>query len=166
MGDGVRRLRSHSARATEALAEELGRALTPDSVVALDGELGAGKTCFVRGLARGLGVTDPVNSPTYTLMHQYSGRLTLYHFDAWMEGREAALLEDGGDAWFRAGGVAVVEWASRVADWLPQPYLGIELSHAGPDERGITLRVVGEPAAALVDLALGLQLPDGVQEER
>jgi len=161
----VRRLRSRSASATEGLGEVLGSALRPDAVVALDGELGAGKTCFVRGLARGLGVTAAVNSPTYTLMHEYPGRLTLYHFDAWMEGREAALLEDGGDAWFRAGGVAVVEWAARVASWLPRPYLAVELRHAGPEERVILLRVVGPNAAELEDLARDLALPEGLEEE-
>lgn len=137
------RLLSRSAEATEGVGEALGRLLLPDSVVALDGDLGAGKTTFVRGLARGLGLEEGVSSPTYVLMAAHEGgRLPLYHFDAWMEGREKALFLDGGDHWLRAGGVAVVEWAERVTDHLPPGYLQIRLGHAGKD-----------PGERLLDLA-------------
>jgi tRNA threonylcarbamoyladenosine biosynthesis protein TsaE len=131
-----------SVEATEALAAEIGARLRPGDVLALDGELGSGKTAFVRGLARGLEVDEPVHSPTYVLMNAYSGRLELYHFDAWMEGREEAFLADGGSAWLRAGGVAAIEWAERVAPWLPLPRLSVRLSHAGPEARWIELQVL------------------------
>ena len=134
---------SRSAEATERLGCELGSALDAGAVVALHGELGAGKTCLVRGLARGLGVTQRVSSPTFTLLHQYDGRLPLYHFDAWMEGRERAFLEGGGAEWLSGTGVAVVEWAARVADWLPLPRLEVFLEHLGPEER--LIRLVREP---------------------
>jgi tRNA threonylcarbamoyladenosine biosynthesis protein TsaE len=167
-------LLSVSVEATEALAEQLGRRLAPDMVIALDGDLGTGKTAFTRGLARGLQVEDPVSSPTYTLMHSYPGRLELYHFDAWMEGREAAFLDGGGAEWFRAGGVAVVEWADRVLAWLPAERLEVRLSHRGRPEvdeegnvapdagRGIQLRALGPLHAALLE---GLSLPQGVLED-
>ena len=125
------RLLSRSAEATEGGGGALGRLLLPDSVVALDGDLGAGKTTFVRGLARGLGLEEGVSSPTYVLMQAHEGgRLPLYHFDAWMEGREKALFLDGGDHWLRAGGVAVVEWAERVEPWLPSEGLLLRFSTA------------------------------------
>ena len=88
-----RTFRSRSAEETAALGEALGRRLGQGAVIALDGELGAGKTVFVQGLARGLGVEEPVTSPSFTLMHEHAGRLTLHHFDAWMTGREVAFLE-------------------------------------------------------------------------
>ena len=141
---------------TEALAEALGRELWPAAVLALGGDLGAGKTCFVRGLARGLGVPPGVASPTYTLMQAHEGgRLPLYHFDAWMEGREAALFEDGGDEWLRAEGVAVVEWAGNVREWLPRPLLAVELSHLGPSRRRLDLALwsAERPEEARVELA-------------
>ena len=132
-----------SAEATEALAAAVGTFLAPGDVVALRGELGAGKTCFVRGAARALGVAGPVASPTYTLMHAYEGRLPVYHLDAWMQGRGEAFLEDGGAEWLRADGVALVEWAERVAPWLPPARLDVLLEHAAPERRLVRLAVAG-----------------------
>ena len=154
---------SLEAEATEAFGAELGRRVPPGIVIALGGELGTGKTTLVRGLARGLGIEETVASPTYVLMQAHEGgRLPLYHFDAWMEGREKALFLDGGDDWLHAGGVAVVEWAERVEAWMPFPRLEITLSHRSPTERGIELAVVvGEESTAMVagpltDLVEGL----------
>jgi len=138
------RVRSTSAQATEALAEGLGRRARPGLVIALTGDLGSGKTTFVRGLARGLDCEEPVSSPTYTLMHEYPGRLTLFHFDAWMEQREKSYLLDGGSVFLAGSGVAVVEWAERVADDLPEPRVEIDLHHVGPDVRELVLRVRGD----------------------
>ena len=129
--------------ATEALGAALGELAEAGDVLALHGELGAGKTALVRGLARGLGLEEGVASPTYILMDAHQGgRLPLFHFDAWMEGREKALFLDGGDEWLRAGGVAVVEWAGRVGAWLPTPRLEVELRHVSLAARHATLRVV------------------------
>lgn len=139
---------SRSPDATRGLGEAIGRVIPADTVVALVGDLGGGKTCLVQGLARGLDVRDPVTSPTYALLQTYSGRLELYHFDAWMEGRERAFLVDGGIEWMRAGGVAAVEWADRVLDVLPRPVLRIDLEHASATERRVSLRVEGAGAAA------------------
>jgi tRNA threonylcarbamoyladenosine biosynthesis protein TsaE len=144
-------LMCHSAEATEALAAGVAALLEPGDVVALRGELGAGKTCFVRGAARALGVAGPVASPTYTLMHAYEGRVPVYHLDAWMQGRGEAFLEDGGAEWLRADGVAFVEWAERVAAWLPPARLEVLLEHAGPERRRVLLDVPGlgsDPSAA------------------
>jgi len=159
--------RSTSPEASEALGAALGERVGAGTVIALSGELGAGKTCFVRGLARGLGVADVVSSPTYTLMQAYDGRLPLYHFDAWMEGREKALFLDGGDEWLHGSGVAVVEWAERVRSWLPEPRLEIELSHLGENERGVRVQVHPPSPAdgSLGGLLAGLELPEGLHEE-
>jgi len=153
---------SLSTEATSHLGWLIGQVATPNLVLALDGELGTGKTALVRGLAVGLDVEDAVSSPTYTLMHSYRGRLELFHFDAWMEGREAAFLDGGGAEWFTSGGVAVVEWASRVIRHLPADRLELKLSHQGQllfdeegqldprQERGIKLHATGPATAALL----------------
>ncbi len=135
---------SRSPAETKALGAALGRALPAGTVVALDGDLGAGKTCFVQGLAVGLGVQDPVTSPTYALLQSYRGRLELHHFDAYMEGRERALLLDGGLEWMHAGGVAAVEWAGRVADVLPRPRISVVFTHVGASERRLDISIEGE----------------------
>lgn len=136
-------LTSPGADLTEACGRELARHLAPGDVVALYGELGAGKTCFVRGLAAGLDVNDPVSSPTFTLMHSYGGRLPLHHLDAWMAARGEAFLSDGGADWLRADGVCAVEWAERVEAWLPAERFEVRLEHAGGDRRTIRVRWLG-----------------------
>jgi len=149
-------LRSHSPEATERLGAWLGRYATPGLVVALVGEMGAGKTTFVRGLARGLEVEEPVTSPTFTLMQEHEGRLSLWHLDAWMAAREEAFLEAGGADLLGADGVAAVEWAEHVADWLPRPRLELRLelrpaaapagaADGGPPARALRLALVPAP---------------------
>lgn len=166
MAREVREFVSHSAAATESLGRWLGERLGPGSVLALDGELGSGKTTFVRALAAGLGVRDAVTSPTYALLQTYTGRLELAHFDAWMEGRERSFLAQGGWEWLGAEGVAVIEWARRVEEWLPSERLSIEFAHRGEEERSLRLRVEGEGARARELLALLDTLPpmEGMQE--
>jgi tRNA threonylcarbamoyladenosine biosynthesis protein TsaE len=158
----VFRLRSPAPEITEAFGERLGRALVPGALVALDGELGSGKTTLVRGLARGLDVREPVVSPTFTRMRVLPGRLVLHHFDAWRAG-SAELFEEGTE--FLAGdGVAAVEWAERVATSLPCPRLELRLElcldPAGEAARLIEARLVPPVAPggpATMRLAAGLR---------
>ncbi len=150
----VRRFASESAEATEALGEALASLLGAGDVVALHGELGAGKTCFVRGLARGLGVEVPVASPTFTLMHTYVGRVPMYHLDAWMQARGEAFLADGGAEWLRANGVAAIEWAERVADWLPEARFEVRLGHVGVEQRSIEVEGLGACGERVARLAV------------
>jgi tRNA threonylcarbamoyladenosine biosynthesis protein TsaE len=166
MARAERRFVSHSPEATEALGRWLGERLGPGSLLALDGELGSGKTTFVRALARGLGVQGPVTSPTYALLQTYPGRLELAHFDAWMERRERSFLSEGGWEWLGADGVAVVEWAARVADWLPAERLAIEFAHRGAEQRTLRLEVLGEGPRARVLAELLRSLPElaGLEE--
>lgn len=159
-----RRFQSLSPGATEALGESLGRAAGAGLVLVLEGELGAGKTCLVRGFARGLEVDEPVSSPTFALMNEYEGRLPLLHFDAWMEGRERSFLADGGASVLGGSAVAVIEWGERVAAWLPRPYLRVSLGHGemrdGAETRWIELGIVG-PEGGLEAL---LEAPQPSQE--
>ncbi len=159
-----RRFRSTCAEATEALGEALGRVLDRGAVVALSGDLGAGKTTFVRGLARGLDVTEPATSPTFTLMQEHEGRVPFFHFDAWMAGREAAFLDSGGSDYLGGEGVAAVEWSERIAEHLPTPRIEVRLQHLSPEERGVRLSVTGpgDGRAALEALLDGLPSISGL----
>ena len=131
---------SGAPETTEALGERLGAALPPGALLALVGELGSGKTTLVRGLARGLGASEAVTSPTFTRMRVLEGRLTLHHFDAWRGGAEELFAE--GAELLSGDGVAVVEWADRVEQHLPRPRIELRLAHAGEGERELSARLV------------------------
>ena len=108
---------SHSPADTEALGEKFGRAAQPGWVIALSGDLGAGKTQFVRGLARGLGIVGRVHSPTFTLVNEYSGgRLKLFHLDLYRLETAHQILTAGVEEYLSPDGVAVMEWAERIYD--------------------------------------------------
>ena len=165
---GERYFVSHSEEGTEDFGAAIGARIPSGTVLALKGDLGAGKTCLVRGLARGLGAESQVASPTYTLMQEYEGgRLPLYHFDAWMEGREKAWLAEGGGSWLRGEGVAVIEWAGRVSEWLPTPRLEVTLRHLALEARSLEICVrgsVGSGPCPLRRLLAALEAPGGVIE--
>ncbi|ANC75808.1 tRNA threonylcarbamoyladenosine biosynthesis protein TsaE [Fictibacillus phosphorivorans] len=130
-----------SAEETMSFAEKLGSILQKGDVLTLAGDLGAGKTTFTKGLAKGLGVTRTVNSPTFTIIKEYSGRLPLYHMDVYrLEDSDEDL---GFDEYFSGEGVCVVEWAVFIEDYLPEERLELVISHKGDDEREIQLRPIG-----------------------
>jgi tRNA threonylcarbamoyladenosine biosynthesis protein TsaE len=144
-----RTLHSASAAATEALGAALGELLAPGTLLLLDGELGAGKTCLVRGLARGLGVRERISSPTYALMQSYAARHgPFHHLDAWMEGRERSLLAEGGAELLCAPAISAIEWAARVEDQLPPERLRIAIEELDMQSRRLHLEVEGEGALA------------------
>jgi tRNA threonylcarbamoyladenosine biosynthesis protein TsaE len=128
-----------SVDATMALARRLAETLSPGAVVALDGDLGTGKTHFVKGLAAGLGIPpETVRSPTFTIVHEYTdGRLPLYHFDAYRIGDPSELEAIGFDEYAYGDGITVIEWAARVADLLPPDTLRLRLTHVSAHERRI-----------------------------
>jgi tRNA threonylcarbamoyladenosine biosynthesis protein TsaE len=108
---------SHSPADTERLGEQLGRAARRGLVIALSGDLGAGKTQFVRGLARGLGISRRVHSPTFTLVNEYGGgRLKLFHLDLYRLETAEQILSAGIEEYLKPDGVSVIEWAERLAD--------------------------------------------------
>ena len=110
---------THSVEETEALGEALGRKLQPGAVVAYFGGLGMGKTAFTRGLARGLGCTERVTSPTFTIVNEYPGRIPLCHFDMYRLESSDALFDIGWEDYLAGGGVCAVEWSELVEDALP-----------------------------------------------
>ena len=130
---------SHSPEATRVLAARLGRRLAPGDVVALNGELGSGKTEFVHGLAAGLEVPpNLVASPSFTLVHEYPGRVTLVHLDLYrLEDLPPSLLPDL-EEYLAGDQVVAVEWARRLAPLLPGDYLEVDLTITGESERSLT----------------------------
>jgi tRNA threonylcarbamoyladenosine biosynthesis protein TsaE len=130
---------SHSPAETRALAARLGPRLAPGDVVALNGELGSGKTEFVHGLAEGLGVPPQVvASPSFTLMHEYPGRLTLVHLDLYrLEDLPPEILPDL-EEYLSGPQVVAVEWAWRLAPLLPGDYLEVHLEITGESDRRLT----------------------------
>lgn len=145
------KLISHSLEDTIAFGRRLGELLGPGDVVALRGPLGSGKTTLTKGLAEGLGVPQPrwVTSPTFVLVHQYQGRLPVYHIDAYRLRGPADAEAIGTDEMFFGDGVTIVEWAERIEAALPPERLEITLEIVGEQEREITLRPLGARAESL-----------------
>ena len=129
---------------TEALGARLARALEPGAVVAFTGDLGAGKTAFVRGLARGLGIPDRVTSPTFTIVNEYEGgRLPLFHFDLYRLGCADELFDIGWEDYLARGGVCAVEWSERMEDALEPGAVRVDIRRGEHDgQRLITIEGV------------------------
>jgi tRNA threonylcarbamoyladenosine biosynthesis protein TsaE len=129
---------THSAEETEALGERLGAALRGGEILALIGELGAGKTTLIRGIARGLGVGETVTSPTFVLAKPYCGRLTLYHLDFYRLESRGDFYSIGFEEFLEETAVVAIEWAEKFLEMLPRPFLAIELEISQKDSRKIT----------------------------
>ncbi len=130
---------TNSPQETEEIGAALGKILPPGTVLAYLGDLGAGKTAFTRGLARGLGCTEPVTSPTYTIVNEYiSGRLPLFHFDMYRLGSSEDLFDIGWEDYLDRKGVCAVEWSENVADAMTGA-IRIRLEKTGETSRKITI---------------------------
>ena len=130
---------TNSPEDTEAVGAALGKILKPGTVLAYEGDLGAGKTAFTRGLARGLGCTDMVTSPTYTIVNEYlSGRMPLFHFDMYRLRSSDDLFDIGWEDYLERGGVCAVEWSENVADAM-EDAIRIRIEKTGDESRRITI---------------------------
>lgn len=133
---------SNSADETKEFAKKLASLLQPGDVIALEGDLGAGKTTFTKGLAEGLEITKNVNSPTFTIIKEYKGTMPLYHMDVYrLENSDEDL---GFEEYFEGMGVTVVEWAHLIKDQLPPELLTIYLTHNTEGKRNIKLVPAGK----------------------
>ena len=141
---------TNSSVETENIGAALGKVLPAGTVIAYRGDLGAGKTAFTRGLARGLGCTDIVTSPTYTIVNEYlTGRVPLFHFDMYRLGSADELFDIGWEDYLDRGGVCAVEWSENVEDALEDP-ITVTIEKLGEDSRRITI----EGGDSLADLSL------------
>ena len=131
---------THSADETQALGKKLAESLRPGDVIAYFGDLGAGKTAFTRGIAEGLGVSEQVTSPTYTIVNEYlSGRLPLFHFDMYRLGSSDELFDIGWEDYVNRGSVCAVEWSENVEDAFYGDEVVVRFEKLGPTTRRITI---------------------------
>ena len=141
---------THSPAETEAVGQALGKILTPGTVLAYEGDLGAGKTAFTRGLARGLDAADTVTSPTYTIVNEYlSGRLPLFHFDMYRLRSADDLWDIGWDDYLERGSVCAVEWSENVREAMDGA-ITVRIEKLDEDSR----RILIEGGDTLADLSL------------
>ena len=141
---------TNSPEETEAIGAALGKILTPGTVIAYRGDLGAGKTAFTRGLAKGLGCREIVTSPTYTIVNEYlGGRLPLFHFDMYRLRSSDDLFDIGWEDYLDRGGICAVEWSENVEDAM-EDAICITIEKLGEESRQITL----EGGSILADLSL------------
>jgi len=136
----VRELTTESAEATEALAERIGAACAGGELLVLTGELGAGKTCFVQGLVRGLGATIRATSPTFVLVNEYKGRVPIHHVDAYRTDSMTELMDLGLLEMVSGEGVTLIEWADKLAPLLPPDAVHVHIAGVGDEPRTITIR--------------------------
>lgn len=138
------RARTSDVESTRSLAAAIASVAASGDLILLAGELGAGKTAFVQGFGAGLGVDGAITSPTFTLAHQYEGRLPMHHLDVYRLERFAEMDDIGVSELLDGGGVVLIEWGDAVAPALPKDYLEITLTYGeGDDERHLELRCVG-----------------------
>ncbi|WP_352400035.1 tRNA (adenosine(37)-N6)-threonylcarbamoyltransferase complex ATPase subunit type 1 TsaE [Anaerotignum sp.] len=131
-----------SPHETETIGEKMGQDAKPGQVYSLDGDLGVGKTVFTKGFARGLGITEHVTSPTFTIINEYKGRIPLYHFDAYRISCEEEMDDTGYEEYFYGDGVSLVEWATIIPGLMPKETIQITIEkdyEKGDDYRRITI---------------------------
>lgn len=134
---------SRSEAETESIGEALGKRLHPGTVLAFRGDLGMGKTAFTRGLARGLGCTGRVTSPTFTIVNEYEGKIPLFHFDMYRLPDSDALFDIGWEDYLGRGGVCAVEWSERVGDALPEDTVWVRIARRPESDDWRTITVEG-----------------------
>ena len=152
----MEKLYAHDERETKDIAAKLAKWLEPGDLILLEGDLGAGKTTFTKGLATGLGIKRVIKSPTYTIIREYlDGRLPLYHMDVYRL-EETGGMDLGLEEYFEGEGVSIVEWAKFIPEDLPTEYLQIKLQPAGEDlmERTILFNPIGQRYIKLLNLFL------------
>ena len=131
-----------SEKETQEAGEKLVQKLAPGSVVAMYGDLGAGKTAFVRGMTRGLGINFPVSSPTFNVVNEYPGKVPLFHFDMYRLGSADELFDIGWDDYLERGGICAVEWSENVEEAFEPGTVKVTITKLGDSEREITVEVM------------------------
>ncbi len=134
---------SHSEAQTRRLGRRLAAFLNPGDVLALIGDLGSGKTRWIQGVCQGLEVTDPVISPTFTLVNEYYGRWPIYHIDLYRLSKSTEALTFGLEDYLYGSGISLIEWADRADEFFPNDYLAVELYHLEETKRRVVLRPHG-----------------------
>lgn len=143
----MRVFESYSYEDTHKIADEIAKTLKGGEFIAMYGDLGAGKTAFVQGLAKSLGITNHITSPTFTIVNEYEGRLPLYHFDVYRIADPDEMYEIGYEEYIESDGVCIIEWAELIEDLFPKAYYKITIlkdEEKGFDYRKIIFEESGE----------------------
>jgi tRNA threonylcarbamoyladenosine biosynthesis protein TsaE len=136
----ITQVKSEGPEQTWEAAAALMESLEPGTVIALHGDLGAGKTCFIQGLAAAMGITDPITSPTYTLIGEYEGRMKLNHIDLYRLANSVEALGIGLEEYLESDGITAIEWAERAEEILPESMLHVSIEK-GCDERSRQIEI-------------------------
>lgn len=136
---------------TRKLTYKLGELVKPGDIICLIGDLGAGKTTFTQGLAKGMGIEDYVTSPTFTIIQEYYGRIPLYHFDVYRIMDACEMYDIGYEEYFYGQGVCVIEWAHLIKDVLPKDYLWIEITTIDEQKRKVDFKYTNDYYKKLVE---------------
>jgi len=146
-------IHSKSTSETMQIGKSIGSLLLPGDVVALVGELGTGKTQFIKGLAVGVGIGKPtyISSPSFTLINEYKGKIPFYHIDLFRLRAEKEAEDLGLEEYFQSGGITAIEWADRIPSLLPREMLWIQISYTGENTRSLEIIGKGKRYEALID---------------
>lgn len=141
MNKNIKTLKINNVDEIIALGEKIGRLAIPNLVITMNGDLGAGKTTMTKGIAKGLGITKIVNSPTFTIMKIYEGRMMLYHLDVYRITNPDSDFEL--EEYFENDGLCVIEWADQIKKLLPDSYININITRISENERELEISLVG-----------------------
>jgi tRNA threonylcarbamoyladenosine biosynthesis protein TsaE len=146
-------LQTRNTSGTIQIGKSIGSLLLPGDVVALVGELGTGKTQFIKGLAVGVGIGKPtyISSPSFTLINEYKGKIPFYHIDLFRLRAEKEAEDLGLEEYFQSGGITAIEWADRIPSLLPREMLWIQISYTGENTRSLEIIGKGKRYEALID---------------
>ena len=124
---------SHSPEETQSIGQQIGETLNAGDVIALIGDLGAGKTCLTQGIARGIGIAshEVVNSPSYTLINEYAGEIPVYHIDLYRLEHHGEIVDLGLEEFLEGNGICIIEWADRMANLLPANHIQVTMTWVG-----------------------------------
>ena len=154
MSNNILSVETNSPEETEKFANSLASILEPGDVICLDGDLGAGKTAFTRGVARSLGIREHITSPTFTIVNEYEGKMPLYHFDVYRIEDSSEMLEIGFDEYIDGNGICVIEWAKNIMDIIPPDHIDVTIKkdYSKDDSyRQIILEPKGEKYKSLIN---------------
>ena len=133
---------THSPEETRTIGQQIGETLKAGDVIALIGDLGAGKTCLTQGLARGIGIAsqEVVNSPSYTLINEYAGKITIFHIDLYRLQHHGEIIDLGLEEYLGGNGICIIEWADRMSNLLPANYIQVTMTWVDESTRRIELQ--------------------------
>lgn len=138
------KIKTDNAKQTEELGRRIGESLTGGEIIAMTGDLGAGKTTITKSIAKGLDIDEYITSPTFTIVNEYEGRLKLFHFDVYRIGDIEEMYDMGYEEYFYSGGVCIIEWANLIEEILPEDTIRIEISTQDENKRQFIITGKGE----------------------